>query len=46
VEAGRLLACTGRGTLEITHLQPPGKGRMEAGSFLRGYRGPLAWGGA
>jgi methionyl-tRNA formyltransferase len=43
VEAGRLLAGTGRGTLEITHLQPPGKGRMDAASFLRGYRGPLAW---
>jgi methionyl-tRNA formyltransferase len=43
VEAGRLLAGTGRGTLEITRLQPPGKGRMDAASFLRGYRGPLRW---
>lgn len=40
---GRLLAGTARGTLEITRLQPPGKGRMDAGDFLRGYRGPLAW---
>lgn len=43
VEQGRLLACTGRGTLEITRLQPPGKGRMDAADFLRGYRGPLEW---
>lgn len=43
VEQGRLLAGTGRGTLEITRLQPPGKGRMEAADFLRGYRGPLVW---
>jgi methionyl-tRNA formyltransferase len=44
VEEGRLLAGTGRGTLEITRLQPPGKGRMAAGDFLRGYRGALRWG--
>jgi methionyl-tRNA formyltransferase len=43
VEQGRLLAATGAGTLEITRLQPPGKGRMDAADFLRGYRGPLAW---
>lgn len=43
VEQGRLLAGTGNGTLEITRLQPPGKGRMAAADFLRGYRGPLAW---
>jgi methionyl-tRNA formyltransferase len=43
VEQGRLLAATAAGTLEITRLQPPGKGRMEAADFLRGYRGPLAW---
>lgn len=43
VEQGRLLAGTGRGTLEITRVQPPGKGRMDAGDFLRGYRGPLEW---
>jgi methionyl-tRNA formyltransferase len=43
VEQGRLLAATGAGTLEITRLQPPGKGRMDAADFLRCYRGPLAW---
>jgi methionyl-tRNA formyltransferase len=46
VEQGRLLAGTGAGTLEITRLQPPGKGRMDAADFLRGYRGPLAWASA
>ena len=46
VEQGRLLAGTGAGTLEITRLQPPGKGRMDAADFLRGYRGPLAWAAA
>jgi len=43
VAEGRLLAHTGFGTLEIVELQPPGRGRMEAGAFLRGWRGPLAW---
>jgi methionyl-tRNA formyltransferase len=43
VEQGRLLAGTGRGTLEITRIQPPGKGRMDVADFLRGYRGPLEW---
>jgi methionyl-tRNA formyltransferase len=46
VEQGRLLAATGNGTLEITRLQPPGKGRMDAADFLRGHRGPLAWAAA
>lgn len=43
VEERRLLAGTGAGTLEIVELQPPGRARMEAGAFLRGWRGPLAW---
>ena len=43
VAEGRLLAHTGSGTLEITELQPPGRGRMDAAAFLRGWRGPLAW---
>jgi len=42
---GRLLAATGEGTLEIRELQPPGRGRMTAGDFLRGWRGPLELGG-
>jgi methionyl-tRNA formyltransferase len=41
---GRLLAGTAEGSLEILELQPPGRGRMEAGAFLRGWRGPLRWG--
>ena len=36
---------TGAGSLEITELQPPGRGRMDAAAFLRGWRGPLVWGG-
>jgi methionyl-tRNA formyltransferase len=43
VEEGRLLAQCGAGTLEIIELQPPGRARMEASAFLRGWRGPLAW---
>lgn len=43
VAEGRLLAHTGSGTLEIVELQPPGRGRMQAGAFLRGWRGPAAW---
>jgi methionyl-tRNA formyltransferase len=38
---GRLIAATGDGSLEIVELQPPGKGRMDAAAFLRGWRGPL-----
>ena len=45
VAEGRLLAHTGAGSLEITELQPPGRGRMDAAAFLRGWRGPLVWGG-
>jgi methionyl-tRNA formyltransferase len=39
--AGRLVAATGEGALELLELQPPGGGRMDAASFLRGWRGPL-----
>ncbi|MGD9572140.1 MAG: methionyl-tRNA formyltransferase [Thermoleophilia bacterium] len=40
---GRLVAGCAEGSLELLELQPPGKGRMDAGSFLRGWRGSLAW---
>ena len=43
---GRLVAATGEGSLELLELQPPGRGRMEAASFLRGWRGPLEVGAA
>ncbi len=39
----RLLAGCAEGSLELLELQPPGKGRMDAGSFLRGWRGSLTW---
>jgi methionyl-tRNA formyltransferase len=45
-EGGRLVAATGEGALELLELQPPGKGRMEAAAFLRGWRGPLEVGAA
>jgi methionyl-tRNA formyltransferase len=45
-EGGRLIAATGDGSLEILELQPPGKGRMDAAAFLRGWRGPLEAGPA
>ena len=32
------------GSLEILELQPPGRGRMVADAFLRGWRGELEWG--
>ncbi len=38
---GRLLMGCGSGTLEIVELQPPSRGRVSAGEFLRGYRGSL-----
>jgi methionyl-tRNA formyltransferase len=41
-DGDRLLAGTGDGALEILELQPPGKGRMAAAAFLRGFRGALA----
>lgn len=43
---GRLLAGTAHGSLEIRELQPPGRGRMDAPAFLRGWRGSLEWGAA
>ena len=42
---GRLVAGCGEGSLDLTELQPPGRGRMDAASFLRGWRGSLEWGG-
>lgn len=41
---GRLLARTGAGSLQILELQPPGRGRMPADAFLRGWRGALELG--
>lgn len=40
-DAGRIVLGTASGGLEIVELQPPGKGRMHADAFLRGYRGDL-----
>lgn len=37
-----LLECAD-GAVEITELQPPGKGRMRTADFLRGWRGGLDW---
>jgi methionyl-tRNA formyltransferase len=45
-EGGRLVASAGEGSLELLELQPPGRGRMEAAAFLRGWRGPLEIGAA
>lgn len=42
----RLVAGCGEGSLDVRELQPPGRGRMDAASFLRGWRGSLEWGGA
>lgn len=41
-DSGRVVLGTSSGGLEIVELQPPGKGRMHADAFLRGYRGELA----
>lgn len=41
-DSGRIVLGTASGGLEIVELQPPGKGRMHADAFLRGYRGELA----
>ncbi|MDR2339269.1 MAG: methionyl-tRNA formyltransferase [Deltaproteobacteria bacterium] len=35
---GMLRIGTGSGLLRVSYLQPEGKGRQEAGAFLRGYR--------
>ncbi|MEW6583598.1 MAG: methionyl-tRNA formyltransferase [Actinomycetota bacterium] len=40
-ERGAIVAGCGDGALEILELQPPGRGRMDAGAFLRGFRGRL-----
>ncbi|MFP5452106.1 MAG: methionyl-tRNA formyltransferase [Thermoleophilia bacterium] len=40
---GRLLLRCADGAVEILELQPPGKGRMRAPDFLRGWRGGLDW---
>lgn len=40
-DGDRLLLAAAEGTLEITSIQPPGKGRMASADFLRGYRGEL-----
>lgn len=45
-EGGRLVAGCAEGSLELLELQPPGRGRMDAGSFLRGWRGSLEWAAA
>ena len=41
---GRLVAGCADGSLELLELQPPGRGRMDADAFLRGWRGGLEWG--
>ncbi len=41
---GRLLMGCADGALEILELQPPSRGRVGAGEFLRGYRGELVLG--
>ena len=43
VEDGRLVAGCASGSLELVEIQPPGRGRMDAQAFVRGWRGPLAW---
>jgi methionyl-tRNA formyltransferase len=40
-DAGRLLLACGAGAVEIVELQPPGRRRLDAASWLRGHRGPL-----
>ncbi len=38
---GRLMLAAGDGALEIVELQPPGRARMAATAFVRGWRGSL-----
>jgi methionyl-tRNA formyltransferase len=40
-----VVGCAGS-ALEILEIQPPSRARMDAGAFLRGYRGPLELGRA
>ncbi len=44
VEDDRMWIGCAEGALEILELQPPSRGRVNVGEFLRGYRGPLALG--
>jgi methionyl-tRNA formyltransferase len=46
VDGDRLLVACGGGSLELLELQPPGRSRMGAGAFLRGWRGSLEIGRA
>jgi methionyl-tRNA formyltransferase len=46
VDGDRLLMACAGGSLEILELQPPGRARMAAADFLRGWRGPLELGPA
>lgn len=39
---GRLIMGVGDGAVEILELQPPGRARMRAADFLRGWRGDLS----
>jgi methionyl-tRNA formyltransferase len=41
---GALVLGCGEGSLEILELQPPGRARMDAAAFLRGWRRPLVLG--
>ena len=45
-DGDRLLLGCASGAIEVRVLQPPGKGRMAAADFLRGWRGSLEWGSA
>ena len=45
-EGARLVMGAAEGGLELLELQPPGKTRMPAATFLRGYRGALELGRA
>lgn len=40
-EGSRLFLPAGQGAIEVLELQPPGKARMPADAFLRGWRGDL-----
>lgn len=43
---GTMVIGCAAGALEILEIQPPSRARMDAGAFLRGYRGPLELGSA
>ncbi|MDA9836029.1 methionyl-tRNA formyltransferase [Flavobacteriales bacterium] len=42
VGCGKPIQDSGNGTLEVLRIQPPGKGAMDAGSYLRGLREEIA----